>query len=463
VFESYAIYHAYCGIGSAGTCKQNNYEVVIPNYFDLDDFEFSSEKDDYFLFLGRVYEGKGVHIAIQLTEMMGVKLVIAGPQCEKKAMEFPPHVEYVGYASVEQRKKLMSRARATLIFSRYLEPFGGVQVESLLSGTPTITSDWGAFTENNVNGLTGYRCRTFGDCVRAVRDIHLISPHECRRFAEERFSLAAVAPMYEKYFQDVTNVMKLPTGWYTLDDDPILTYKDRGTISVPHDYDLLEHSPKTQRVSGRKRSSIPRQMHVVWLGDADPPAKVLENVQGWGRLMGAGFTVRLWVRGDINCENFSDAVLGEVLAAVDGTVGRSEKASILGMAILREVGGIYLDSSCIPGNSLEPLLDSFPNATLLTWAEAEPSVSSSFIGAIPGHPALVGVFEELQSSGGGDRSPEVANGLWNRQVDAYLDRGAPGVFARDCVRLPNRCLSVNADSVKKYPACFGTMGTSRTG
>jgi len=44
IFESYAIYHAYYGLESVGTCKQNFYDVVIPNYFDPDDFEFSKLK-----------------------------------------------------------------------------------------------------------------------------------------------------------------------------------------------------------------------------------------------------------------------------------------------------------------------------------------------------------------------------------------------------------------------------------
>jgi glycosyltransferase involved in cell wall biosynthesis len=67
VFESYAIYHAYCGMDGVGFCNQNWYEVVIPNYFDLNDFEYSDSKEDYFLYLGRVFDGKGVNIAIQVT------------------------------------------------------------------------------------------------------------------------------------------------------------------------------------------------------------------------------------------------------------------------------------------------------------------------------------------------------------------------------------------------------------
>ncbi len=78
IFESYAIYHAYCGLKNVGQCNQDWYEVVIPNYFDVDDFDYCDQKEDYFLYLGRVYSGKGVDVAIQATQAAGKKLVIAG-------------------------------------------------------------------------------------------------------------------------------------------------------------------------------------------------------------------------------------------------------------------------------------------------------------------------------------------------------------------------------------------------
>jgi glycosyltransferase involved in cell wall biosynthesis len=219
IFESYAIYHAYYGLESVGTCKQDWYDCVVPNYFDTDDFIYNDKKDDYVLYMGRVYEGKGVNIAIQATEAAGMKLVIAGQNSlqEMGYEKTPDHVELFGYASIEDRKKLMSNAKCAFVASLYNEPFGGVQMEMLMSGTPTITTDWGSFTENNIHGVTGYRCRNFEQFTWALKNIDKIDPRNCRQWAEN-FTLEKVGKMYEEYFQSVLNI-HTGNGWYETNDE----------------------------------------------------------------------------------------------------------------------------------------------------------------------------------------------------------------------------------------------------
>jgi glycosyltransferase involved in cell wall biosynthesis len=118
----------------------------------------------------------------------------------------------VGYADAEMRRDLMARASALFIASRYGEPFGGVQVEAWMSGTPVISPDWAAFAELNQHGVTGFRCRTFDDFVTAIDQAPTLDPAVIRSYAE-RFSLEAIAPEYDRYFQDVLNVYT-GQGWY---------------------------------------------------------------------------------------------------------------------------------------------------------------------------------------------------------------------------------------------------------
>ena len=218
VFESYAVHSAYYGLESVGTCNEKWYDVVIPNYFDINNFTYTEKKQDYFLFLGRVYEGKGVNIAIQATKEIGAKLIIAGQGTLKEMgyNETPEHVTEIGYANLETRRELMANAKGAFVASLYNEPFAGVQIECMLSGTPVISTDWGALAELNIHGKTGYRCRTFEQFVWAAKNINNIHPRNCREWALN-FSYDKVGAMYEEYFTSLLNIHG-KNGWYEPND-----------------------------------------------------------------------------------------------------------------------------------------------------------------------------------------------------------------------------------------------------
>ena len=131
VFESYAVMHAYQGQPKIErACNDFWYDAVIPNYFDLADFKFSEQKQNYFLFLGRVNEGKGAHIAQQIANEAKTELIVAGHyNGDIPSLNASKNVKLVGIVDPHKRKQLLTRARAVLCPSTFLEPFCGTQIE----------------------------------------------------------------------------------------------------------------------------------------------------------------------------------------------------------------------------------------------------------------------------------------------------------------------------------------------
>lgn len=204
VFTSYAHMHTYYGSVSQAETP-GWFDAVIPNGISSSDFDYTEEKDDYLLLFGRVIASKGVDIAIQVAKATNKKLIIAGVGT-LEALHYqavPDHVEMVGPCDREQRRKLMSKAKAILGPTYYVEPFGNMIVEGYMSGTPAITTDWGGFTETVIQGITGYRCREFRDFVAAVNNIDRISPKKCREWALTMYEDVVVHDQLHNYFKKI--------------------------------------------------------------------------------------------------------------------------------------------------------------------------------------------------------------------------------------------------------------------
>lgn len=202
VFTSYAVQHYYYGVHRQ-LLTPSWFDTVIPNAITPSEFEFSDTKDDYVLYLGRISPDKGIGLAIQATEHTGQRLIIAGTG-SLAALGYnqtPVHVEVVGYVDPDARRKLLSRARVLMAPTHYIEPFGNIVPEALMSGTPVITTDWGGFVDTNVQGVTGYRCRDFDGFVRALENIDRISNQRCRAWAMEKFSDSVVHDQFDHHLR----------------------------------------------------------------------------------------------------------------------------------------------------------------------------------------------------------------------------------------------------------------------
>tara|TARA_Y100000361_G_C11161196_1_gene347440 strand:+ start:1317 stop:2453 length:1137 start_codon:yes stop_codon:yes gene_type:complete len=177
---------------------------VIPHGCNQEELDYKVKKENYYFFIARWIAAKGCEWIIRFAEDTGQKVIVAGGG-EEWDWSGNPNIEIVGYVDVEQRRKLYANAKCTLMPSRYAEPFGFVALESMFSGTPVITTDYGAFPETVCHGLTGYRCRTYEQFVTAALEApSTIDSSNCRKWAMDNFSYKAIAPMYDTYLQHIT-------------------------------------------------------------------------------------------------------------------------------------------------------------------------------------------------------------------------------------------------------------------
>jgi len=220
VFESYAwMHHVY------GLMKVEDgawYDAVIPNYFDPEDFPYQPVKQDYLLYFGRIVSRKGVSVASEVAKATGHQLYVVGQgdldnPAEQLSLGSEKHIVYKPAVGPGERAELLGNAKAVLMPTYYLEPFGGVNVEAQLCGTPVITSDWGAFPETVLHGVTGFRCRVFEEFCWAVNNIDQIKPSACREWAEANYSMERIGKMYEEYFQRIYRLFD--KGWYQMNEE----------------------------------------------------------------------------------------------------------------------------------------------------------------------------------------------------------------------------------------------------
>ena len=211
VFESFAWMHQVYGeLYGSGTANGFFYDAVIPAYLDRRDFP-KGKGGDYLLFVGRMIERKGIHIACETAKRAGMPLLLAGDGDFR-----PTYGEHIGVIEPDERGKLMAGARALICPTTYIEPFGSVAAEAQLCGTPVIATDFGAFTETVTQGVTGYRCHRLGEFVYAAQEAGKLNRGDIREHALRTWSLEAVAPQYENYFDHLATLEN--DGFY--DDRP---------------------------------------------------------------------------------------------------------------------------------------------------------------------------------------------------------------------------------------------------
>jgi len=185
-------------------------EWVIPNYYVLNDWPVVLEPANRktVVFFGRINESKGCAVLPVLARAFpGLHFVMCG-QGDPAPFLGPPNLEYRPPINGDGRAEFLGNAAAAIFPSRMIEPFCGAAVEAMLCGTPVLTSDAGAFTETNLNGITGYRCADQRAFIARLSAAIFLDRATVAASARARFSTEVCGPMYANVFDDVARAMQ---------------------------------------------------------------------------------------------------------------------------------------------------------------------------------------------------------------------------------------------------------------
>ncbi len=194
-----------------------NFIGSVHNSINVRSLEWSADKEDFFLFVGRVNWEKGLEMAIRVAKKANINLVMAIKMSEDFEKEFfrqeiKPLIDTYPKGVLLKLHEdlprdmildLYKRAKCTLFTSQWEEPFGLVMIESMACGTPVIGLRRGAVPEVIADGKTGFVVDSEDEMAQAIKKIDKIKPQDCRKHIEENYSREKMAENYAAVYEKV--------------------------------------------------------------------------------------------------------------------------------------------------------------------------------------------------------------------------------------------------------------------
>ncbi len=181
--------------------------AFVYNGVDPADYRFSSAKEQYDLFIGRLHGIKGYRWAIEGARRRGGKLLIAGgwrPTLRRS-------VKFVGAVGGERKADLLAGAACLWMPALWDEPFGLTLIEAMVSGTPVLGTLRGALPE-----IITEEVGAMGSSVEELVDLRptldRIDPEACRDRVLRYFTHHTMAEAYLRMFRHYLAEGALPAG-----------------------------------------------------------------------------------------------------------------------------------------------------------------------------------------------------------------------------------------------------------
>ena len=209
------IYHKYgdgyfVSVSDSDRATGLNYLATVYNGIDLSLYPLQDSGGQDLIFLGRIHPDKGVHLAIEVARLSGMRLIIAGIVQDETYFreQIQPHLDdekilYIGPVDVKGKNELFARARALLHLNTIPERFGLVLVEANAAGVPVIAMDLGSCREVIKDGETGFLVANVAEAVRVLERILEIDRRACRGRVQQHFSIDTMVKGYERVYSTI--------------------------------------------------------------------------------------------------------------------------------------------------------------------------------------------------------------------------------------------------------------------
>jgi hypothetical protein len=155
---------------------------------------------------------------------------------------------------------------------------------------------------------------------------------------------------------------------------------------------------------------IPRIIHRVWLGSEPMPDDFRRYGETW-REHHPDWEMRLWTDGnlpELSCQE-----------AFSRSRHHLERSEVLRYELLRQFGGVYVDTDLECLRSIEPLIEGI--TAFGAW-ERPRRVGTCVLGSVPHHPAFERVVEEVsRTAGRGDQGKSTGPTFLTPILTAFPD------------------------------------------
>ncbi|WP_407306891.1 glycosyltransferase [Desulfosporosinus sp. SB140] len=188
------------------------------------EFRINLDREDYFLFFGRLSFEKGILTLIKaFSKMPGsavLKIAGNGPQFGEiedylKQNNLENRIQLLGFKEREQMDHLIRKAKCVVVPSEWYENGPYTVMETLAKGVPVIASSNGGLPEMIIDGYNGYLFKA-GNGEELLRKMKMVSQVDKKTYEKlclNALNFAKEEFQGEKYIKDIIKVyVKLING-----------------------------------------------------------------------------------------------------------------------------------------------------------------------------------------------------------------------------------------------------------